>query len=138
MGGTARFSVSLGEDLLRQFDRVWRGEGLPTRSEAVKAMIRQALTQKEWQTGKEVAGAIVLVYNHHEKALANQLVSVQHDFEEIVVSTTHAHLDHDNCLESIIIDGKAEMAGEIVKKLKSIKGIKHLALMMTTTGKEMG
>jgi CopG family nickel-responsive transcriptional regulator len=138
MSGTVRFSVSLGDELLKQFDRSWRAEGLPTRSEAVKAMIRQTLIQKEWLTGKEVAGAIVLVYDHQEKPLANQLINVQHDFEDTVVSTQHVHLDHDNCLESIIVDGKAQVVGQLVKKLKSIKGLKHMALMMTTTGKAVG
>ncbi len=138
MSGTERFSVSLGGDLLRQFDHAWRAEGHPTRSEAVKAMIRQSLVRMEWQAGKEVAGAVVLVYDHHLKPLAGKLVAVQHEFEDVIVSTTHAHLDHDSCLESIIVDGKAETVARLVKRLKSIKGIKHASLMMTTTGKEMG
>jgi len=137
-GNVKRFSVSLGQDLLEQFDRVWKSDGLPTRSEAVQAMIRQSLVQKEWQTGKEVAGAIVIVYDHHEKSLASELVDVQHNFEHVVVATQHAHLDHDNCLESIIVNGKASEVEQLVRKLKSLKGLKHTSLMMTTTGKEVG
>jgi CopG family nickel-responsive transcriptional regulator len=137
MSLTARFSVSLSGGLLKQFDQAWKAEGLPTRSEAIKALIRQTLVQKEWQSGGEVAGAIVLVYNHHEKALANQLIDVQHDFSGLVVATQHAHLDHDHCLESIIVEGKAAEVERLVKRLKSIKGLKHMDLMMTTTGKEV-
>ncbi|OGV70931.1 MAG: nickel-responsive regulator [Lentisphaerae bacterium RIFOXYA12_FULL_48_11] len=137
-GNVKRFSVSLGHELLEQFDRVWKSDGLPTRSEAVQAMIRQSLVQKEWQTGKEVAGAIVIVYDHHEKSLASELVDVQHNFEHVVVATQHAHLDHDNCLESIIVNGKALEVEQLVRKLKSLKGLKHTSLMMTTTGKEVG
>ena len=137
-GNVKRFSVSLGRELLEQFDGVWKSDGLPTRSEAVQAMIRQSLVQKEWQTGKEVAGAIVIVYDHHERALSGELVDVQHNFEHVVVATQHAHLDHDNCLESIIVNGKASEVEQLVKKLKSLKGLKHTSLMMTTTGKDVG
>lgn len=137
MGRAVRFSVSLGEDLQRQFDRAWKAEGLPTRSEAVKAMIRRSLVQKEWRTGAEVAGAVVVVYDHHRKSVANRIIDVQHDFDDVVVSAVHAHLDHDNCLESIIVEGKAGKVVQLLRKLKSIKGIKHAELMMTTTGREM-
>jgi len=137
MSGCVRFSVSLGKSLLEQFDRTWKNEGLPTRSEAVESLIRQTLVQKEWQAGKEVAGAIVIVYDHHEKSLSSELIDVQHDFDHVVVATQHAHLDHDNCLESIIVNGKAVEVEALVRKLKSIKGLKHTSLMMTTTGKEI-
>ena len=137
-GSVKRFSVSLSQELLEQFDRVWKSDGLPTRSEAVQAMIRQSLVQKEWQAGKEIAGAIVVVYDHHEKSLTSELVDVQHNFEHVVVATQHAHLDHDNCLESIIVKGKAPEVEQLVRKLKSLKGLKHTSLMMTTTGKEVG
>ena len=137
MRDLVRFTVSLGRDLLGQFDNLWKTEGFPTRSEAVKAMIRQTLIEKEWQSGNEVAGAVLLVYNHHEKALANQLIDIQHNFEKVVIATQHAHLDYDNCLESILVDGKVEEINHLVKTIKSVKGIKHIALMMTTTGREV-
>ena len=137
MSGVVRFSVSLGGDLLKHFDAMWKGDGLPTRSEAVKALIRRSLVQKEWQPGKDVAGSIVIVYDHHEKSLSSALVDVQHDFEHVVVATQHAHLDHDNCLESIIVKGKAEDVEQLVKKLKSLKGLKHASLMMATTGNDV-
>lgn len=137
MAYLVRFCVSLDEELFEQFDHAWQAEGFPTRSEAVKAMIRRALIEKEWQTGKEVAGAILLVYDHHEKAVANELIDIQHDFEKVVIATQHAHLDHDNCLESVLVKGKAQDIDGLVKKIKSVKGVKHTALMMTTTGKHV-
>jgi len=137
MSGTARFSVSLGRELMERFDRMWQTEGLPTRSEAVKAMIRRALVEQEWQHGGRVAGTIVVVYDHHARALADRLIRAQHDFEDIVICTQHAHLDHDNCLEAIIVAGASQAVGRLVKRLKAIKGLKHTALMMTTTGEKL-
>jgi len=137
MGNVVRFTVSLDEELFEQFDRTWQAEGFPTRSEAVKAMIHQTLVEKEWQSGKEVAGAILLVYDHHEKAGANELIDIQHDFEKVVIATQHAHLDHDNCLESVLVNGKVKDIDQLVKRIKSVKGVKHTALMMTTTGRNV-
>jgi CopG family nickel-responsive transcriptional regulator len=136
MSKTVRFSVSLGEDLMRTFDRQWTSDGLATRSEAVKTMIRQAMVKRQWRSGQEVAGAIVLVYDHHERSLGSQLTDIQHDFEDVVVASQHAHLDHDNCLESIIVKGQAREIERFVQRLKSVKRLKHVEMMMTTTGQE--
>jgi len=65
------------------------------------------------------------------------LIDIQHDFEKVVIATQHAHLDHDNCLESVLVKGKAQDIDGLVKKIKSVKGVKHTALMMTTTGKHV-
>ncbi|NLF22092.1 MAG: nickel-responsive transcriptional regulator NikR [Lentisphaerae bacterium] len=137
MSGAVRFSVSLGDDLLKHFDAMWKGDGHPTRSEAVQALIRQSLVMKEWQAGTDVAGSVVIVYDHHARALASELVDVQHDYQHVVVATQHAHLDHDNCLESVIVKGKASDVEQFVKRLKSLKGLKHVSLVRTTTGTDV-
>ena len=136
MSRTVRFSVSLADELMTEFDHQWKSDGLATRSEAVKSMIRQAMVKKQWLSGKEVAGAIVLVYDHHERALASQLTDVQHDFERVVIASQHAHLDHDNCMESIIVKGRAKQIEDLVRRLKAVKKLKHMEIMMTTTGKD--
>lgn len=134
----ARFSVSVDELLLRQFDRLARREGFPTRSEAVADCMRQRLVAKEWLAGKEVAGAVALVYDHHRRALVGRLMSIQHDFGGLIVTTQHLHLDHDNCLELVVVRGPAGSIRRLVARLKSVKGIKHHALMMSTMGAGSG
>jgi len=138
MAGRARFSVSVDELLLKRFDSLTRKEGFPTRSEAVKDCMHQRLVAKEWVSGKEVAGAIGLVYDHHRRALVGRLMDIQHDFGRIIVSTQHIHLDHDNCLELVVVKGKAKEIRGLLSRFKSVKGLKHHALMMTTTGKGAG
>lgn len=138
MATLARFSVSVEEDLLRRFDRLSRAEGYPTRSEAVKDCMRQKLVAREWTGGREVAGAVALVYDHHRRALVSRLMAVQHDFSRVIVSVQHVHLDHDHCLELVVVRGAAERIRTLVARLKSVKGLKHTALMMTTTGKGVG
>ena len=101
-----RFSISLDEGLLRQFDAKIRADRCPTRSKAVGDLIRSTLVQKEWRAGDEVVGAIVLVYDHHKRDIVGKLTDVQHDCHEAIISTQHIHLDHDNCLEIVAVHGK--------------------------------
>jgi CopG family nickel-responsive transcriptional regulator len=134
MAGRARFTVSVDEHLLERFDELSRREGFATRSEAITDCMRRRAVEKEWAAGKEVAGAVGLVYDHHRRALVSRLMDIQHDFGHLIVSTQHIHLDHDNCLELVVVRGKAGEIRKLVARLKSVKGLKHQALMTTTTG----
>jgi CopG family nickel-responsive transcriptional regulator len=132
-----RFSVSLDEELVRQFDAKIKSDRCPTRSKAVGDMIRASLIQTEWRSGDEVAGAIVLVYDHHAHGIMHRLTAVQHDCHDVIVSTQHIHLDHDNCLEIVAVRGTAEEIGTIVRNLKAIKGLKSVSLAAGTTGSHL-
>ena len=98
---------------------------------------RQELVQKQWQAGTEIAGAITLIYNHHKRKLVNKLMDIQHDFGAIVLSSQHIHLDHDHCMEIIAIKGSPKKALKLADCLKSVKGVKHGILSMSTTGKDI-
>ncbi len=137
MSKLTRISISLEEDLQKQFDRVVAEEGYPTRSEAIKALIRERLVQKEWVKGELVAGAVSIVFDHHGHEIANKLLEIQHDFVDVIMSNQHVHLDHHNCMETIIVKGDPEKILALARELKSIKGLKHQALVMTTTGKKI-
>lgn len=132
-----RFSISLDEGLLRQFDAKIRADRCPTRSKAVGDLIRSTLVQKEWRAGDEVVGAIVLVYDHHKRDIVGKLTDVQHDCHEAIISTQHIHLDHDNCLEIVAVHGKPRKVEAIVTRLKAVKGLKHVSLAAGTTGARM-
>ena len=130
-----RFSISLDEGLVRQFDTKIKTDRCPTRSKAVGDLIRASLVQTEWRAGDKVAGAIVLVYDHHKRDIVKRLTDVQHDCHDAIISTQHIHLDHDNCLEIIAVRGKPHEIDAIVKRLKAVKGLKHASLAAGTTGK---
>lgn len=129
-----RFSVSLDSGLVAKFDRKIKSERCPTRSKAVGDLIRSSLVQTEWRTGEEVAGAIVLVYDHHKRDVLQKLTDAQHDCHEGILSSQHIHLDHDNCLEIIAVRGKPVEIEAILKRLKAVKGLKHVSLAAGTTG----
>lgn len=132
-----RFGISLPRDLLYKFDRLIKEKSYSNRSEAFRDLIRQELIKKEWQEDKEIAGAITLIYNHHKRELLNKITDIQHDFQKIIISTQHIHLDHNNCLEIIAIKGNPKVAQKLVDTLKSIKGVKHGTLSMSSTGRNI-
>ncbi len=137
MAELMRFGVSLEKDLLDKFDRIIRIENYSNRSEAIRDLIREKLVRKEWKGKAEVAGAVILVYDHHKRDLLNSLVDIQHDFHHLIIANQHVHLDHHNCLEIIVVKGKPGEIEKLAHKLKSAKGVKHGQLTAATTGKEL-
>ncbi|MFC1498502.1 nickel-responsive transcriptional regulator NikR [Verrucomicrobiota bacterium] len=137
MSGLTRFSVSLEKDLLDKFDKQVESEQYPTRSKAIADLISDALVKQEWKAGKDVAAAIIMVYDHHKRGLSMKLTHVQHDYHHLIVSSQHIHLDHNNCLEIVVVKGKPEKVQELAGKLKTTKGVKHTSLSVASTGKAL-
>jgi len=137
MAGLVRFGVSLEKELLCKFDRLIKEKDYTNRSEAFRDLIRQELVRKEWKENKEIAGTITLLYDHHKRELVDKLTDIQHKYHKSVVSTQHIHLDHNNCMEIVAIKGKPEDVQKLAQKLKATKGVKHGALTMASTGKNL-
>ncbi|MDD5135802.1 MAG: nickel-responsive transcriptional regulator NikR [Candidatus Omnitrophica bacterium] len=137
MTGLVRFGISTEKDLLAKFDRLMNDRGYTNRSKAFSDLVRQELVKREWTEGKEVAGAIIMIYDHHKRELVNKLMDIQHDFNKVIMSTQHIHLDHDNCLEIVAIKGTAVEVQKLADILKSVRGVKHTTLGMSSTGKHI-
>ncbi len=132
-----RFGISLEKDLLDKFDRLIGEKNYTNRSEAFRDLIRENLVKAEWNKNKAIVGAITLIYDHHKRELVNKLMDIQHDFGGIIISSQHIHLDHNNCLEIIAVKGSSEHAQKLANSLKSVKGVRHGTLSMSTTGKDI-
>lgn len=132
-----RFGVSLDGELLQKLDELIGRKGYTNRSEALRDMIRQSLVQEEWSQGREVVGAIILVYDHHRRELVNRLTDLQHDFGELIISSQHIHIDHNNCLEIVAVKGDPRKIEDLANRLRAIKGVKHGNLSLGTTGKHI-
>ena len=132
-----RFGVSLEEDLSKQFDALIKQKGYTNRSESIRDLIRQALVDQSWQVGEEIAGAITLIYDHHKRELLNKITDIQHGCQDVIISAQHVHLDHHNCLEIVAVKGESGKIQKLSNTLKSVKGVKHATLSMSTTGKNL-
>ncbi len=137
MSELVRFGVSLEKTLLDRFDVLIREKQYTNRSEALRDLIRRELVHREWQEGKDVAGAITLIYDHHKRDVMSKVTDTQHAFQEVIISTQHIHLDHHNCLEIVAARGKAEEVQKLANALRSIKGVRHATLSMSSTGREI-
>jgi CopG family nickel-responsive transcriptional regulator len=84
---------------------------------------------EKWTGNDEVAGAIVLVYDHHKRDLQNRSTDIQHDFHHLILAVQHVHLDHHNCLETISVKGKANELKDLADRLIAIKGVRHGQLL---------
>jgi len=131
----SRFGVSLEGELLRRFDAYISREGYTNRSKAIADLIRKEFVSDVFAKGGAVAGAVTIVYDHHRREVVNKLLDIQHDHGHIIISAQHVHLDHDNCLEIIAVKGPGAKVAALADSLKSVKGVKHATLSVTTSGK---
>ena len=137
MSDIVRLSLSIEKPLLKQLEKAAREARYVNRSEFVRDMARDYLTQQQWARNEEVLGTITLVYNHHFRQLNEKLVDLQHGFHGCVLATTHVHMDEHLCAEMILAKGKARTLQEIAGLLRQQKGVLHAVLSMTSTGKHL-
>ena len=136
MSATTRFGVSIHDDLLQRFDELIADKGYQNRSEAIRDLIRNALIEEELSHEEtETVGSISLVYNHHTRDLGEKLTQHQHSHHKAIISALHVHLDAHNCLEIIVVKGRAKDIKKMADELIGTKGVKHGKLMMTTSDK---
>ena len=138
MSELSRIGVAIDSDLLKKFDRLIASRGYTNRSEAFRDLIREELVQRTWERPEStVVGTVTLVYDHHVRLLNEKLTDLQHSHFHQILSTLHVHLDHDNCLEVLVVRGKAAAVKKIADALISTKGVKHGRLTLTSTGVEL-
>ena len=135
MSKLSRIGVAIDSGLLNKFDRLIARRGYTSRSEAFRDLIRDELVERTWESpDSQVVGTVTLVYDHHVRMLNEKLTGIQHDFHRLILSTLHVHLDHDNCLEVLVIRGKSAEVRKVADALISTKGVKHGRLTITTSG----
>lgn len=137
MSELVRFGVSIEEDLLQQFDRQIEKKGYASRSEAIRDLIRDHMVEEEWAADEETVGTITIVYDHHTRDLSGNLTHLQHSFPGDIKSVLHIHLDHHNCLEVLVVQGKGQVLRTFADQLVATRGVKHGKLTMTTTGQTL-
>ena len=128
-----RTGVALDSELLKRFDRLIRAEGYENRSEAFRDLIRDRLNDASLSSGDAfVVGAVTLIYDHHSRLLPDKLMELQHQYHAVIISTVHSHLDHDMCLEVVVVKGKLKEVQELGSRLIGLKGVQHGKLVMSS------
>lgn len=133
MANLSRIGVSLDAHLLDRFDEFIAEKGYDNRSEAFRDLIRDRLVGSAVVgANATVVGTVTLIYDHHTRLLPEKLTDLQHEHHEIIISTLHAHLDHENCLEVIVLRGKSRDVQKLADRLISTKGVQHGRLVMSS------
>jgi CopG family nickel-responsive transcriptional regulator len=130
----SRTGVSLENDLLKEFDRLITKRGYANRSEAFRDLIREALLAETVESNKPVVGTLTLVYDHHVPNLAQKLTEVQHHAGAMILAATHVHLDHNYCLEVIIMRGRSKDLQAVADGMLALRGVELGKLVLTNSG----
>jgi CopG family transcriptional regulator, nickel-responsive regulator len=133
--GVERFSVSMEPSLLRELDGFLARKGYKNRSQGVRDIVRARFVQEEWETGNEITVATVnIVYDHHRRELLERLAHLQHQRLDRIVSTLHVHLDHEHCLEVLVLRGPGRELKALGDELIATRGVIHGTLSVSTLG----
>jgi CopG family nickel-responsive transcriptional regulator len=127
-----RFGVSMPEELVTRFDQLITEQGYDNRSEAIRDLIRKALIEpSQMSVSQTVAGTIVMVYDHHISDLPITLMELQHDYPHDIISTMHIHLNHEQCLEILVVRGQIQRLRELTNLIHIQKGVSYAELSVT-------
>lgn len=133
MDGVTRIGVSLEPELLKEFDESISNKGYVSRSEAIRDLVRDSLAESEWKNEEEhMVGVIVMVYDHNVTNVGDKLTDIQHDHSGNVNTSIHVHLDHDRCMEILIVEGKLGSLKKLASEITSIKGVLRGKLTMVS------
>jgi len=135
MSDLYRFGISLEKSLIDAFDKHIANQTYKNRSEAIRDLIREDLSKKRVIDGCVVAGAITMTYDHHKRELVNKLLDLQHDYQKLIISTQHVHLDHHNCLEIIAIKGCVREVEKLAAALRAQIGVLQVDMSVSAVAK---
>jgi CopG family nickel-responsive transcriptional regulator len=138
MSELSRIGVAIDSELLEQFDRFINSQGYENRSEAFRDLIRERLVSAAVESpDAPVVGTVTLIYDHHSRLLPDKLMELQHDHHDLIIATTHAHLDHHTCLEVVVVKGQSNRVRALADLMISTKGVQHGRLVMSVPGSSL-
>jgi len=133
MDGVTRIGVSLEPELLKDFDRVISKKGYVSRSEAIRDLVRDSLAENEWKNDKDfMSGVIVMIYEHHTIGIGEKLTEMQHSRMQNINTSIHVHLNHDKCMEVLIVEGELGQLKSLANEISSVKGVLRCKLTMAS------
>jgi CopG family transcriptional regulator, nickel-responsive regulator len=129
MSNVEKFSISFPKDLLDYVDKKISEDEYSSRSEYIRDAVRKNIIKDKWEEkGNIVIGVLTIIYDHHQRDLTQKIIDIQHNNYFNILCNTHIHLDHHNCLETIIIKGNSKKIQETSKKINGLKGVKFAEL----------
>lgn len=138
MADLIRTGISLERELLEMFDRAISRKGYTNRSKAIRDLVRDYAVSEDIESNRTVVGTLTVVYNHHKPGLSERINDIQHHAGQKVMAATHVHLDHEHCLEVVIMKGRSTEVQHVAEQILTLRGVRHGRLVLTTSGKGPG
>lgn len=122
-----RLTISLDDELAAAFDELMQRRGYANRSEAVRDMLRRELGESDLASGqaKQCVAVLSYVFDHHERQLSTRLTSMQHDHHDLAIATMHAHISHEDCIETVILRGASDEVQAFAQGVIAETGVRH-------------
>jgi CopG family nickel-responsive transcriptional regulator len=129
-----RITMSMDDTLARDFDQLIKDRGYASRSEAMRDLLRREIeTHRQARDARSHCVAnLSYVYNQHERKLSERISESHHRHHDLVVSTMHVHLDHEHCLQSVVLKGPALAVRAFADQTQAEKGVRHGQLNLVT------
>ncbi|MEP7183287.1 MAG: nickel-responsive transcriptional regulator NikR [Betaproteobacteria bacterium] len=129
-----RITMAIDEALAKEFDALIAKRGYGSRSEAMRDLLRREVeaNRVKYEAKSYCVASLSYVYNHHVRDLAERLTGAQHEHHDLVVATTHVHLDHEHCLETAILKGSTAAVRALADRIKAERGVRHTAINLIT------
>ena len=129
-----RLTISIDDELAADFDAFVAQRGYGNRSEAVRDLIRARLEAEREVTDPDThcVASLSFVYEHHQRALAERLAEHQHEHHDLTVAAMHVHLDHENCLETVVLQGGTQAVRHFAAAITAEPGVRHGSLNVVT------
>lgn len=137
MADLMRVSFTIERGLYEELEKLLATTQYENRSEFIRDMVRERLVRDSWRRNEEAVGTITMIYDHHQRDLSGAITQVQHEHHDAILATTHVHLTHDLCVEMIMVRGLAVEIEALADELRSRKGVLHVAVSMSSTGKRL-
>lgn len=130
-----RLTISLDDDLAAAFDALMRQRGYANRSEAVRDLLRRELGERDLSSGAatECVAVLSYVFDHHERQLSSRLTEMQHDHHDLAVATMHAHISHQDCVETVILRGATQAVKAFAEGVIAETGVRHGQVQLIPT-----
>ncbi len=132
-----RVSFTIEQNLYEELEKLLESTRYNNRSEFIRDLLRERLVRDAWRSNEEAIGTITMVYDHAQRDLSGKLVKLQHHHHDAILVTTHIHLTHDLCVEVIMVQGRASMIESLADEMRSQKGVLHVTVSMSSTGRRL-
>jgi len=137
MSDLMRVSFTIERSLYDELEKLLTTTRYENRSEFIRDLVRERIVRDSWRRNEEAVGTITMVYDHHQRDLSGAITQVQHEHHDAILATTHVHLTHDLCVEMIMVRGLAATIDSLADELRSRKGVLHVSVSMSSTGKRL-